>query len=141
MTPFAAQAEVVQGREYVEKGWYTNEANLKRLFNGMSLILTYRSSGSQTKMGDRMSAAERKQVQDDYAARRVSAATIQRTLEGLPRDLLFVYRCTNIVRSINKSLATCPPPNTISPRACSFAETRRASKRGSCFRSRDSTLR
>ena len=103
VTPFAAQAEVLQGREYVENGWYTNEDNLKRLFNGMSLILTYRSSGSRTKMGGRMSAAERAKVRADFSGR-TDAKTIQRTLEGLPRDLLFVYRCTNIVRSINKTL-------------------------------------
>mmetsp|Transcript_42548 Transcript_42548/g.68485 ORF Transcript_42548/g.68485 Transcript_42548/m.68485 type:complete len:399 (+) Transcript_42548:745-1941(+) len=71
-------------------------------YDVLSLIFTHRPANSQTKIGKRMQKAEREKMRAQF--KDVSAADINVFLQNLPRDLLFVLRCTNIVRSINLSL-------------------------------------
>lgn len=71
-------------------------------FDTLSLLFTFRSSSSGQKTGQRMSKEERSKVRERY--KDVSAGDVNQFLQRLPRDLLFVMRCTNIVRSINLAL-------------------------------------
>lgn len=68
----------------------------------LSLILTFRLAGSATKLGERMTKAERQQLRERF--RGTSLADVNNFLEGLPRDFLFVLRSTNIIRSLSKDL-------------------------------------
>ena len=72
----------------------------------LSLILTFRppSSGSdsQKKLGERMSKEERRKLREKFKG--TTMGDVNKFMESLPRDFLFVLRSTNIVRSLNKDL-------------------------------------
>lgn len=89
--------------------------HIKGAYNGLSLILTYRSKSSKARTGTRMTPEERASARAKFS--HVTARDVNEFLEQLPRDLLFVYRCTNIVRSINKTLG-----GTSRDRFCAMGE-------------------
>mmetsp|Transcript_18169 Transcript_18169/g.35692 ORF Transcript_18169/g.35692 Transcript_18169/m.35692 type:complete len:624 (+) Transcript_18169:219-2090(+) len=74
----------------------------KESFDVLSLIFTYRSLDSTSRTGEKISKEERGRLREKY--KDVNAGDINKFLESLPRDLLFVMRSTNIVRSINLGL-------------------------------------
>lgn len=71
-------------------------------FDDLSLMLTHRTVGSKTRVGERISKAERARLRDKY--RGTSFRDVNEFLESLPRDLLFVLRTNSIVRSVNHRL-------------------------------------
>ena len=71
-------------------------------YQAISLIFAFRTPVSQQQTGARMETAERDKLRVQY--KDVTAGDVNVFLQGLPRDLLFVLRSTNIVRSINLSL-------------------------------------
>lgn len=89
--------DLSMGRDAVE-----NMGMPPNTYDLLSLILTFRVAGGSTKLGDRMSKAERQQVKERFQG--TTMGDVNEFLEGLPRDFLFVLRSTNIVRSLNKDL-------------------------------------
>ena len=71
-------------------------------FETLSLALTFRTPTSTSRMGGRMSKEEKTKLKHKF--RKISAGDINRFMESLPRDMLFVLRTTDIVRSLNKKL-------------------------------------
>jgi aarF domain-containing kinase len=71
-------------------------------YDALSLMLTYRPAEGSTALGARIDADERARMKDKY--KNVKAADLNDFLQRLPRDLLFVGRNAQIVRSINLSL-------------------------------------
>jgi aarF domain-containing kinase len=71
-------------------------------YEAISLIFAFRTPVSQQQTGARMDKSERDKLRAQY--KDVTAGDINVFIQGLPRDLLFVLRSTNIVRSINLSL-------------------------------------
>jgi aarF domain-containing kinase len=71
-------------------------------FETLSLALTFRSSTSKARVGNRMTRAERKELKGKFKG--ISAGDINRLMESLPRDMLFVLRTNDIIRSLNKNL-------------------------------------
>jgi hypothetical protein len=67
-------------------------------FGHLSLILTFRPAGAG-KIGQKMTTAEAKAIRDKYKG--VTAQDANDALQRLPRDLLFVLRSMNMVRSLN----------------------------------------
>lgn len=72
------------------------------LYETLALVFTYRRPSSTGKTGARISKAERMILREKY--KNVTAGDVNEFLRLLPRDILFVLRSTNIVRSINLSL-------------------------------------
>ena len=72
------------------------------LYETLALVFTYRSPSSSGKTGARISKDERQRLRKKY--KNVTAGDVNEFLQLLPRDILFVLRSTNIVRSINLSL-------------------------------------
>ena len=68
----------------------------------LSLLLTFRSSNSKAKLGEKMSKSERREVRKHLKNKTVKDVNV--FMETLPRDLLFVLRSTDILRSLNKDL-------------------------------------
>mmetsp|Transcript_17252 Transcript_17252/g.22570 ORF Transcript_17252/g.22570 Transcript_17252/m.22570 type:complete len:588 (+) Transcript_17252:225-1988(+) len=68
----------------------------------LSLIITYRSPGQKHKMGGQMSKEQRKKLKERF--KDVTHGEVNAFMKRLPRDMLFVSRTTNIVRSLNKGL-------------------------------------
>ncbi|RHY08275.1 hypothetical protein DYB36_001548 [Aphanomyces astaci] len=66
------------------------------------LIFTYRSMDSKTIMGGQMSADEKLALRRDLKA--LQGTNVNEFFEHLPRDMLFVFRSTNLTRSLNKEL-------------------------------------
>lgn len=71
-------------------------------YETLSLILTFRTPTGDARVGGRMSDSERKRIREKY--RYVTAGDVNRFMQSLPRDMLFVLRTNDIVRSLNKSL-------------------------------------
>ena len=71
-------------------------------YDRLSLILTFRTSTSKVNLGNRWSTTEKKKFKEKY--KNVTAGDINTFMESLPRDMLFVLRTTDIVRSLNKTL-------------------------------------
>ena len=72
-------------------------------YEALSLMLVYRPPQSSSALGQRMSATDVAALKEKYTGR-VSAADINRFLQRLPRDMLFVMRSSNLVRSLNQEL-------------------------------------
>jgi len=68
----------------------------------ISMMLTLRTPTSITRAGDRISSSEKSQLKKKY--KNATAGDINRFIESLPRDLLFILRTNDIVRSLNKTL-------------------------------------
>jgi len=85
------------GKEAVKGLGVSSEA-----YDALALVFTFRGTNSKGKLGQRLSKEERLKLREKY--KDVSPGDVNKFLESLPRDLLFVLRCTNIVRSINLSL-------------------------------------
>ncbi|KAF0774618.1 hypothetical protein AaE_001681 [Aphanomyces astaci] len=66
------------------------------------LIFTYRAMDSKTIMGGQMSADEKLALRRDLKA--LQGTNVNEFFEHLPRDMLFVFRSTNLTRSLNKEL-------------------------------------
>ena len=71
-------------------------------YETLSIALTFRTPRGNASVGGRMSDAERQDLKDKYKG--VTAGDINRFMQSLPRDMLFVLRTNDIVRSLNKSL-------------------------------------
>lgn len=71
-------------------------------FETLSLLLTFRSTKSSATLGGRMSAGDIERLKKDVS--HVDAEDVNRFLQRLPRDLLFVLRASNMVRALNKDL-------------------------------------
>ncbi|CAK4078203.1 unnamed protein product [Aphanomyces euteiches] len=65
-------------------------------------IFTYRSMGSKNKMGGQMSAEDKQALREDF--KKLQGSDVNEFFEHLPRDMLFVFRSTNLTRSLNKEL-------------------------------------
>uniref|UniRef100_A0A0G4FH32 ABC1 atypical kinase-like domain-containing protein n=1 Tax=Chromera velia CCMP2878 TaxID=1169474 RepID=A0A0G4FH32_9ALVE len=75
----------------------------ERGFELLSLVFTFRSSKSKrTRLGSRMHDEDRQRARDSIQG--TTAGDINEFLRGLPRDVLWVLRATNIVRSLNLDL-------------------------------------
>ncbi|RHY31314.1 hypothetical protein DYB32_003600 [Aphanomyces invadans] len=66
------------------------------------LIFTYRAMNSKTIMGGQMSAEEKQALRQDLKS--LQGTNVNEFFEHLPRDMLFVFRSTNLTRSLNKDL-------------------------------------
>ena len=95
------------------KALVTNDADLGRrsveemkmppeYYDFLSLLLTFRPSTSTTKLGERMSKTERRRIRKQFKGTTVK--DVNTFMENLPRDLLFVLRSTDILRSLNKDM-------------------------------------
>ena len=71
-------------------------------YESLSLVLTFRTSTSKARMGSRMSRKERQRLREQL--KDITAGDINRFMESLPRDMLFVLRTNDIIRSLNKTL-------------------------------------
>lgn len=73
-------------------------------YDALNLILTFRSADSSAGLGKAPSAADRDRLRKRYQG--VTAADINRFMQALPRDLLFVLRNMNMVRGLNRELGS-----------------------------------
>jgi len=71
-------------------------------YDALSLALTYRPAQGAGVLGGKMSKAEIEDLKRRYAD--VTARQVNAFMQRLPRDLLFVMRSTNMVRSLNLEL-------------------------------------
>lgn len=71
-------------------------------YDVMSLMLLQRSARSKTSLGTKMSKEEVDKLKSQY--KDINAGDINKFMQKLPRDLLFVSRNTNMVRGLNVSL-------------------------------------
>jgi aarF domain-containing kinase len=71
-------------------------------FDALSLMLTYRSANSKTSLGNKMSKDDIDRLKKDY--KEVNAGDINKFMQRLPRDLLFVFRNIGMVRALNLDL-------------------------------------
>ena len=74
----------------------------EKYYDALAMIFTFRPKDGQGSPGDKLAKHERDKVRERY--KDIGADDVNTFLRGLPRDLLFVLRSTNIVRSINLSL-------------------------------------
>ncbi|KAF0719152.1 Aste57867_1242 [Aphanomyces stellatus] len=78
------------------------ELNVGEYAKYFPLIFTYRAMDSKNQMGSQMSAADKKALRDDLKA--LQGSNVNEFFEHLPRDMLFIFRSTNLTRSLNKEL-------------------------------------
>ena len=71
-------------------------------FDTLSLILTYRPPNSSAALGSRLSTTDVKALESNYGGGAITSSDINRFLQRLPRDLLFVMRASNMVRALNR---------------------------------------
>jgi hypothetical protein len=72
-------------------------------FEAMSLMLTYRPAASTSaQLGTGISKEERLRLREKY--KDVTPEQIQAFMRGLPRDLMFVLRSTDLLRGMNREL-------------------------------------
>ncbi|RYG45116.1 hypothetical protein EON67_10995, partial [archaeon] len=71
-------------------------------YDTLSLALTYRPARSSAGLGGRLTPEEMEKLKAKYA--NVTAADVNRFMQRLPRDLLFIMRSTNMIRSLNLDL-------------------------------------
>jgi len=90
------QDEVEGGAACVGLGLRADE------YDAMSLILTNRPAKSKNGIGARMTKKDAMETWDKYG--RVTVGDVNRFMQRLPRDLLFVSRNANLVRSLNMDL-------------------------------------
>ncbi|KAH7461464.1 Secreted RxLR effector protein 27 [Phytophthora ramorum] len=76
--------------------------NVGDLAKYLPLLFTYRTIDHKGRLDAAMSESERKKLSEDLKSMRVS--NISDFLEQLPRDMLFVFRTNNMIRSLNKDL-------------------------------------
>ncbi len=67
------------------------------------MIFTWRPSDTAASLGKRISEEERKSLETKYR-RIVSPEALNEFLQALPRDLIFVFRTTDLLRGLNKDL-------------------------------------
>lgn len=81
----------------------TEELGLETSFyDALSLMLTFRSTSSQAALGSKMSKEDIARLKEEYSG--VNSREINRFMQRLPRDFLFVMRASNMVRALNKNL-------------------------------------
>lgn len=81
----------------------TRELGLEAVhYDALSLALTYRPAASSAGLGKRMSGADVARIKAEYGS--VTAGDINRFMQRLPRDMLFVMRSSNMIRALNMDL-------------------------------------
>ncbi|CAM9109096.1 unnamed protein product [Pylaiella littoralis] len=73
------------------------------LYDALSLILTWRPTTTTAGVGQRITEEERRALVAKYKVI-LSTDSLNAFLERLPRDMLFVMRTSDLVRSLNKDL-------------------------------------
>ncbi|CAM9814234.1 unnamed protein product [Ectocarpus sp. 8 AP-2014] len=73
------------------------------LYDALSLILTWRPTSTTARTGQRITEEERQALVAKYKVI-LSHDSFNAFLERLPRDMLFVMRTSDLVRSLNKDL-------------------------------------
>ncbi|CAN0056377.1 unnamed protein product [Ectocarpus sp. 12 AP-2014] len=73
------------------------------LYDALSLILTWRPTSTTARTGQRITEEERQALVAKYKVI-LSHDSLNAFLERLPRDMLFVMRTSDLVRSLNKDL-------------------------------------
>eukprot|EP00752_Nemacystus_decipiens_P004907 g4466.t1 len=73
------------------------------MYDALSLILTWRPTSTTARVGQRITEEERQALVAKYKVI-LSSDSLNAFLERLPRDLLFVMRTSDLVRSLNKEL-------------------------------------
>lgn len=73
------------------------------LFDALSLVITWRPSGTAAPRGVRITESERQALRQKYKAI-ATPEELNRFLESLPRDMLFTLRSGDLVRGLNKEL-------------------------------------
>ncbi|CAM9777957.1 unnamed protein product, partial [Hapterophycus canaliculatus] len=71
------------------------------LYDALSLILTWRPTSTTARVGQRITEEERRALVAKYKVI-LSNDSLNAFLERLPRDMLFVMRTSDLVRSLNK---------------------------------------
>ena len=83
----------------------TANLGVPKAYDGLSLILTFRLPDSEAPLGGKLTLEDRKKMIEKFKGEeKWTAADVNKFMENLPRDMLFVLRTLNIVRSLNKSL-------------------------------------
>ncbi|CAM9664002.1 unnamed protein product [Chrysoparadoxa australica] len=73
-------------------------------YEALSLLFLWRLPGSSARVGQRITEAERQQLSKKYGGGMLTAESVNVFLESLPRDMLFVMRTGDLVRSLNREL-------------------------------------
>uniref|UniRef100_K3W889 ABC1 atypical kinase-like domain-containing protein n=1 Tax=Globisporangium ultimum (strain ATCC 200006 / CBS 805.95 / DAOM BR144) TaxID=431595 RepID=K3W889_GLOUD len=68
----------------------------------LPLLFTYRTISSTTPLASSMTEGEKKELTEDL--KKLQFSSVTDFLEQLPRDMLFVFRTNNMIRSLNKDL-------------------------------------
>ena len=71
-------------------------------YNFFPMIFTYRSLSSRSKLGESMNESDKEKLRAELKKLRVN--DVSSFMQFLPRDMLYVFRITNLVRSLNKDL-------------------------------------
>lgn len=71
-------------------------------YDAMSLMLTFRPATTATGLGGKLSKQDVEGLKARYSG--IKPVDINRFMQRLPRDLLFVLRSVNMVRSLNLEL-------------------------------------
>jgi len=75
------------------------------LYEALCLWFTYRPPGSRARLGARATAAERDALRAKYErGYRARPEEVNKLLEKLPRDIHFISRSNNLIRSVNRDL-------------------------------------
>ena len=83
----------------------TADLGVPRGYDLLSLMLTFRLPDSESPLGGKLTLEDRKQLIEKFRGKdKLTAGDFNSFMEALPRDMLFVLRTLNIVRSLNKSL-------------------------------------
>lgn len=74
-------------------------------FELLSIISVNRTPTSQSGLGQQMSDTERSRIREKYKDRKkYGSEQLQKLIQALPRDVLFVLRSNSLVRSLNTEL-------------------------------------
>mmetsp|Transcript_2845 Transcript_2845/g.4059 ORF Transcript_2845/g.4059 Transcript_2845/m.4059 type:complete len:569 (+) Transcript_2845:63-1769(+) len=72
-------------------------------YEALSMWFTYRPPDSKAKMGSRVTLEEREKLREKYE-KKFSPEDLNKFLETMPRDMHFVSRSNNLIRSVNRDL-------------------------------------